>query len=156
MTLEEVTAVLDKYTGQHGLNIRGNNLSEKYMNLTTNDMQHMGPEELGEAAYVLSNYALYLQKEVNHQQAIVVWCKDNLDYILADKADQYGGQFCPHAERKLLAIKDSEIARELYKVQMHAKMRVETLSFMPSRIEALSKKLEELQQTKRRQKYVAN
>lgn len=151
MQIEELIGLLDEYEGKCGLkkNLANNSVS-KYLDMDGEVLSKLTSEECGEASYSLSNYALYLQREINRQHSIVKYCDVAIDGIIGRSIDNYGTQYSKYEHKRAAAISDNDVAKELSKVRNHADIRLITMSYLPARIESIVKTLLELQQSKRR------
>ncbi len=148
--LEQVEAILSEYEKSLGLLFSGQPEVAKYLSLNKSQLNKMSPEECGEISYMLAQQSLYIQHEINKHSQRVNWCKTNIDVLVANQVDNYGGKYTTYENRKILAIKDDGYMSKLYQVMVRAQQVVDRLTYLPPKIGYMSKTLNELQQTKRR------
>lgn len=155
MTFEEREAEIEKVLAEYkkslGIVIRGNPEAEKFLNLSINDLRHMDAEQCAEAAVTLSQLSLYIQNEYNKHQRKLQWADENIKSLAAPHLHQYGDQWVPHDVKIKRFIRDNITATKLQQIKVEAQMRIDELSYIPHRIDSLSKTLLELTQSKRRQ-----
>jgi hypothetical protein len=146
----EAEKILNDYSQSLGLNaIAFNNESEKALNLTANEIKQLTPEEISIQSYILAHYSTFLQKEINRQTAKLKWANHNISVIVAKVGANYGDKWVKYEERKMLVVGDNEYAKILSDIALQASIRVEELSFLSSRISAMSDILDELHKTKK-------
>lgn len=145
--LAEIDKVLDGYEEQRGLkpSIAKQKVSD-YLDLSEDQLDKFTASECGNAAYMLSGFALHIQREINKEVSRVTWADTNLSILLADKLSKYHG--VSYEERKNQAIKDNDYAMKLYKIKVYAQQRADRLSYLPSRIEYVASKLTDSQKRK--------
>jgi len=152
--LKEFEALLNEYTqkiGTYGI-VYPQDVTI-ILQLTKDHLRGMSPEDLGEDAFILSQYGLYLQKEKNRHSIRVDWANGELDLLIAREAGNYGmdgGKSFIKYEllRSRIVIADSA-AQALYQIVKHARARVTEIDQMSYQMNIMSKALIELQQTKR-------
>jgi hypothetical protein len=143
-----VNELLDDYEKSKGLpKFEANPEATKYLNLSLKELRSISAEEAGESNVILAQYALAIQRALNEEIAIVSFCETELRRVLSNEMNQYKAPSIE--ERKAKAIEGNEYARNLDKLRSQSKARVDRLSFIPNRIDAIRISLSELQQTKR-------
>lgn len=150
--IKQLTEKLDNYERSLGITnvIVPSNISD-IINLPEDRLKVMSAEELGENSYRLQQFSFSLCKELNRQKTIISWANRAIDYLLCSKYDEYGGQYTPAATRKMWAIKDNEVTEKIYKILVDSEQKVLSLDGMPERIESMSYRLNQLQQSRRKQ-----
>jgi hypothetical protein len=147
---KQAEEILNDYSKSLGLSsISLNNESEKALNLTGDEIKKLTPEEISIQSYILAHYATFLQKEINRQSAKLKWANHNIGIVVAKVGSNYGDKWVKYDERKMLVIGDNEYAKILSDIALQATVRVEELSFLSSRISAMSEILDELHKTKK-------
>ena len=156
--LEKVNAVLDEYDEKIGLSaIRKDEDVEKILSLNYKALSTLSDEECGEMAFILFQYAVFLQKENNRHNAVIEWAKHYIDIDIGARVDQHSGpnRFSSFEEKKLKIIADptNEYVSKLNRIMMQAKVYCKETDFIANRVSQLGSCLLELQQTKRKNRY---
>jgi hypothetical protein len=107
----------------------------------------MSAVALGEAVYCLEQFAFFLQKAANREQARVRWAEENLRRLLGPLLGRQ--QAYSYEERRMLALAGNASARELDRLRVEAQTRLDRIQYQSRRIEGLARALLALQQTKR-------
>lgn len=110
-------------------------------------LKKLGPVELGEIAFVLSQYSHRLQQAVNREQSRITWATESVKKLVAKKVSAYTGY--SYDERKSKAIADDDAAQKLESIRVQAQMRVDRVSFLSARASELAKTAMSLASTKR-------
>jgi hypothetical protein len=148
--LERINKALDEYEESKGLiKYKPHNEADRFINMKHSDMQKLTPDELGEAAILLAQFAYHIQRAFNEEVGRVNWAEDEVKRTIAGEVNQYQGS--SYEERKLLAIKENEYARKLDYIRSYAKARADRLGYLSSRMEFLAKMFSDLRQTKKRE-----
>lgn len=124
---------------------------DSYMDIAADKLKLMTDDECGTAAVKLTQYNIYLQREINRQVAIKNWAKANIDAFIAETWNQYD-KFIKVDIRQYLIEKENNAAARLNKIYITASSRVDSLSYITGRIDSQSQALLALQQTKRNRK----
>jgi hypothetical protein len=122
---------------------------DKYLTMSRDEFSKMDPEDLGQAAWVLSRYALYVQKEHNLHFTRKSWAEENVKLVIAKETIQQRGT--SYEERRLLAIKDNDVAMKLERIRVEAQNRTNMLYNLATRIEFVVKVIQDQKFIKRRQ-----
>lgn len=149
--MEEADRLLDEYERSLGLPpafaAEVEQEATRLLNLPPAVLRKMSAEECGAAAFTLRQFARHLQRSVNREQARVAWCEENIDAIIAKEVHKYAG--ASFVERKLKAVRESEAAAAVDRLRVHAKLRVERVSFLAAKVGDEAEALKSLQFTKR-------
>ena len=149
--VQKLIEKMNEYLDSHGLKTNSYNVVvEKYLHLTPDQLNKMGADECGEAAYLLTQYSEYLQREVNQQQAIQDWAEKYIDSLVISKLDQYGDGFVKYEYKRACAIRENPLAKDLSKISMKAQNHLTSLRDLPYKIEKRADRLSALQATKRK------
>lgn len=142
---------MNEYLDSHGLKSNSYNVVvEKYLQLTPDQLGKMGADECGEAAYLLTQYSEYLQREVNQQQAIWEWSEKYIDSLILTKINDYGDGYTRYEYKRACAIKENPLAKDLSKISAKAQNHLTALKDLPYKIEKRADRLAALQATKRK------
>jgi hypothetical protein len=149
--LIELDEILDQYEHVVGLPACIANEVEvegtRIYNLSPAVLKKFTAVECGEAAFVLRQFASHIQRSANREQARVTWAEESIKKIIAKTVNQYKG--VSFEERKLQAVRDNDAASKLDAIRVRAKLRLERLAYMSSKIGDQAKSLESLQYAKR-------
>ena len=124
---------------------------DEFMSLDKTKLHTMCDEDCGIAAVELSQYATYLQREINRQLAIKNWAESNLHALVASHNGEYD-KYVKFEIKKFLIEKENVAAKKLNNIFVTASSRVDSLSYLTTRIQNQSDALLALQQTKRNRK----
>jgi hypothetical protein len=147
--LAQAEKMLEEYELRKGvLPIRVNNEAENYLNMDANQLRKLNADECGEAATILSLYAVHLQKVFNDQLARVNWANAQISKAIYKEVQQQSGYSAE--ERKLKVVYSNEYTRKLAEIRTIAQAVVDRLSYMTARIEFVARTLLSLQQSRRK------
>jgi predicted class III extradiol MEMO1 family dioxygenase len=148
--LQEAEAVLLDY--EKSLGIVPTTVMEEtssVINLRAEQIRKLSAEECGEHAFILSQQSLFIQHQINKHNQRINWASSNIDAIISGRLDNYGSQYTPFADRKIMAILDNEYTKKLHEIKTKSQQVIHRLEYIPARINYMCKTLLELQQTKR-------
>jgi hypothetical protein len=130
---------INQYLEQIGLSkILYNSEIEESLALTREEIQHMPDNERIAHAFVLMQYSAFLQKENNEHSAKLKWAEHNLKIMYGKEARKYGDKYTSYEERMDMVLGDNSFANALNKMVLAASMRVKSLEFMASKINAMA------------------
>jgi hypothetical protein len=154
---KEIEELIDGYIAKNHIPdfVNCKHASNRYLDLPTSKLRDMTADECGEASYVLSNYSMYLQKEINKYTSIQRYCDVKIDFIISREIDNVGGQYSKYEQKRILCIRQNDVASQLFKLRNNIEMYLTNLYDLPRKVENMSRTLVELQQSKRR-KYSGN
>ena len=98
------------------------------MALTVSELRSLDQQKALSFSFVLFSHAEYLQSLHNKEKTIVNFCTDSIWFIVADKMDNYGGQYAKWEVRYYSAIKENPMASELNRLKLSAEARVNRIS----------------------------
>jgi hypothetical protein len=151
--LDELHKSLDRYEAELGLdNIVKPNEVDQYLAIPLSEFKVMAAEECGEVAYMLAQYALFIQKQYNRHYAIRNWATTNMNAMVVNVLDNYGNKWIKLEEKREKAIADNDSCMAFKKFIVESNKRLDILSFVAQKIEYISKAVLEYQNTKRRSK----
>lgn len=154
ITLEDKIAAinkkLDEYESSLGLpafQSSYNNAEEikKYLSMSREQLEALSPGSCAEIGFILTNYAGYIQRAYNREEAILNWANRSIKYVAAPKTKQYTGSF---DQKELQAIREDEYCRKLYTLINEVSGRLDRLKFISSNIKELASHLRNIQISK--------
>lgn len=150
--LSKLDAVLNDYEQSLGVPKHiVNDETEKYFNLTSEDIRNMTETECGEAAYLMQVRAYHIQHQYNIELSRVKFCESRIKLVIADEVEQYKtNNYTSYEERLMKAIRHNEVALKLERVRMNCQARVDRLSFLSKQIDRIAEALISQQVTKRK------
>lgn len=145
---KQVDEVLRTYEKSLGINnINPQIPAEQYLTMSQEDIGLMSAEGCGIASVVLAQYSFYLQRSLNVETRRVSWAVAMMERQIAPMMKNYQASSAP--ERRMMAIKDNEFALSCEKLRTEAQARVDQINYLSAKIDALSYRFADLQQTKR-------
>lgn len=121
-----------------------------FLKMSRQQMEKLTPEDCGNGAYILRRYAFYLQRIYNRESARIKYIDSQIDKIIASEVNQYRA---PSAdERRKLAIKGNDAARNLSNERNIHEARAERLAYLSQNVGYMASSLDSLQETKRKQR----
>jgi len=151
--LKDYEKILDEYMAQIGVShIQYNNDANEAMMLTREELRGMSPEDCGETAFILQQYAAFLQLEYNRQDVRVKWATIKINEIIAHQGDQYGDKYTKWELRRAMVLAGDTAAQMLGQILIHAEGRAAQLKDVSSKINTMGKHIGDLQMTKRYKK----
>ena len=124
---------------------------EQLINADEEFFNNLTSEQCEEASFVLNRFSLKIQMELNKYQALMVWCTNNIRYIIADETAKH--QSYSYDERKYSTMKQIPVARELEAVRVESELKYDSLLGLSDKIQAVARCYSNLSQ--RRSKYSA-
>ena len=98
------------------------------MSMKSDEIRSLNQEKALSFSFVLFSHAEYLQTLHNKEKTVVEFCSDSIWFIVADKMDNYGGQYAKWEMRYYSAIKENPLAAELNRLKLTAEARINRLS----------------------------
>lgn len=151
-SLAEMTAKIEELIREYesGLGIKNTNPqipAEKYLTMSQDEIACLTAEGCGEASIVLAQYAFYLQRALNVEVRRTSWATSMIERTIGPLMKNYQGSSAP--ERRIMAIKDNEFAMACERFRVEAQTRVDQINYLSAKVDALSYRFADLQQTKR-------
>jgi hypothetical protein len=151
--LQNWDSILDEY--EHGLNIpkyaaNPDSLPEdelnNYLTMDRKSLESLSPEDCGQIAYRLGQYAFYIQRTINRETARYNWADETIKEVIADELNNYKGY--GYVEKSIQAIKHNDKAEALNAIKKYAKQRTDRLLYIATSIKNLSDILLSIQRNK--------
>lgn len=147
--LKGYQGILDQYSIKIGVaHIMYSAEANKAMLLTGEELRGMSPEECGETAFILAQYATFVEMEHNRENANLEWAEDNLTKIIAKEGDRYGDKYTKFEIKKARVLSDDSSAQVLGSIITEARGRATQLKGIASGIRVMAKYIDGLRQTK--------
>lgn len=149
--LEHWDTILDEYEQGMGLpnyvteSLPSEELNE-YLTMSRDVLEKVTPDQCGEIAYRLSQFAFHIQRTINRELARYNWSDDKIKEVIADEINSYKGY--GYIEKSLQAIKHNSKADSLNKIKRYAKQRIDRLSYMANTLKNLSDIIISIQRNK--------
>lgn len=152
LSVEEQQEVIDKLLEEYsGRFIKTHAIKEdaadEYIQLSQEELKNLSTQECDEAAFLIAQKSLLLQKELNKQISTVTWAKSLLELSVAGPAQSYQGSF---TQKEKQAIKENDAFSKLEKIRREAQLRIDRLNSIPYHLDKLIKILTDLSQAKRK------
>lgn len=140
---------LDKYEAKFGLeplasalNDNTENEATRLLNIPPDELKRMNSIECAEAAFILEQYALYLQRAVNSAQSRANWAEARINRLVGNILHQQPGY--NHQERRIQAICIDDAARETEAIRADAQLKADRIAYIAGRVSTLSNRMSEL------------
>ena len=114
------------------------------MSMKSDDIRSLSQEKALSFSFVLFSHAEYLQTLHNKEKTVVEFCSDSIWFIVADKMDNYGGQYAKWEMRYYSAIKENPLAAELNRLKLTAEARINRLSGKSDSVKKMASVLQEI------------
>ena len=144
--LSDVEKVLEEY--EHKIFLDKIKIIEPRIDITREIMLSMHYEDLQGLAWELAQYSLCIAREYNKHQSRFNWAEANLKRYIEKEANNYSGW--SWNERQANALNESTYANKLNQLKIRSKLAIDRLSYLPNKIELLSKIAQDIAYTKRR------
>lgn len=142
--------LIDSYLTKQGVHsVQYNEEALRILNMKTFELKALTSIECGELAFALSQYALYVQQQLNEQITRVNWAKNKLRNVVAKNAGNFD-RYTKYEEKESSVVNSNEYAAKLNDILCYAQAVTDRLSYMAGRIQSLSATLTDLQRSKRR------
>ncbi len=146
-------SILDDYENSLGLGkyvAQNSYLTEselqEYLSMNRESLEKLSPEDCGNIAYRLGQYAFFIQRTINREIARYNWSDETIKETIADEINNYKGY--GYAEKAGQAIKHNDKATSLNNIKKYAKQRSDRLSYLANSIKNLSDIILSIQRNK--------
>lgn len=149
--LKEISKKIDAYYDSISMKIIPNEGIETYLQMNQTALRSLSATECGEISFILSQYALFLQKQYNFQKMQHDWASSSLHYLAAQEGKNYG-KYTKYEEKVAAFSAENSYGMKLNSVMVETREYMNSLEFMATRVNQMATCLIELQQSKRREK----
>jgi hypothetical protein len=116
-----------------------------YVHLTAAQLGALDEKQLREGAYIVSDFAFFVSRQANREEARVRYFYQELMRVVAPQLDNYRDkQFRNAEELKYCAIMGNDFAQELHRRIMGCEARAEELRGIADRLEKIAERLNRL------------
>lgn len=145
---KQVDDLLRQYEQSLGINNTNPDIkAEKYLTMSEDEMKVMNGEDAARASIVLAQYSFYLQRSINIENRRMNWAQSMIDRTVLPSMKNYNASSAP--ERRAMAIKENSFATKLESLRCQAQARFDQMNYLSAKVDALSYRFSEYQQTKR-------
>lgn len=144
----EIEQRLNNYLDKIGLNIKKSNVDE-HLNRDADELSKLSKEECDRSAVILTQYAIYLQKEHNRHLAKYNWAKDSLELVIGNCAKSYGDKYTKYEEKRAAIISSDSYASTLYNMMRDINTVINDLDNMTNRINNLAQRYADMSRGKK-------
>lgn len=149
---KQIIKHLNDYLQQLGLNISKSKESEKILQFNRDNLRKLTSEECTENAYLLYQYAIFIQRELNKHKSLQMWAIRLLDKELGVVLPQQGNKYTKFEEKRLLALNSgNNYIEELDKLIREYGLYIDNLYNLTRYIEKMASTLEQLSWEKKQQ-----
>lgn len=139
--VNEWDRVLDEYEKSIGIGSYNPNLLPEdelnnYFKMNRDEIEKLTPDDCGQIAYRLGQFALHVQRSLNRENARIHWADETIKETIADQLNTYKGY--GYVEKSIQAIKHNEKASALNKIKKYAQQRSDRLQYISNSIKNLS------------------
>ena len=141
--LQHWDTILDEYEQSIGINKYASTVEQlpeeelnSYLTMDRKVLETLTPEDCGQIAYRLGQFAFHVQRTINRELARHNWADEAIKESIADEINSYKGY--GFLEKSLQAIKHNERASSLNNIKKYAKQRSDRLSYIANSIKNLS------------------
>lgn len=119
---------------------------QEYLSMPRNVLEKYTPIMCAEVAYRLGQFAFYIQRSINRENARINWAESSIKEIIANEINNYKGY--GYLEKSLQAITNNSKAYSLNRIKTYAQQRSDRLSYLANSIKNLSDILMSIQRNK--------
>ena len=150
---EQVSLGVDEYFEKIKLKTKPpDGILSKILEMPHAELRTLSAEECGEYAFVLSQYRIFLQKEINYHESKIRWADDNLKYFVWNSGLPVClNTYIPLDEKAAYLAKHHNNTKQLLKMQTQARVIFGNLNSMTQHLDSMTRVLLSLQQSKRGQ-----
>lgn len=137
--LEKADAYLDGWEEQLGLpplrQPQSHSEAIKLLDLGPDERKCLTPEDARDAVLILAQFAAYISRATQREEARMIWCQDTIIKTVAARMQQQNAY--SYQERLSLAISENDHATRLEQMRALAQAKWKRLSFHAQRIEGI-------------------
>lgn len=147
--LDNLNSRLDSFETSIGLPVhRKDSEVDRFMGISPAELRTMTPEDVGEGAFILRRYALYLQRLYNREVATVNRVDAAIRKVITNEVGQH--RAASAEERRDLAVAGNEHASKLRDLRHYHQACLDQLNYQSKLVGDMAHSLEELQRSKMR------
>jgi hypothetical protein len=147
--IEDKQYTVESYYKKMGIDIgRNPNDTQKYLNLSQEELKKLSPDECSEAAILLANESFFLQREISRLKALIGWATTSIDYMISEAVKDCTG-YLTGDQKRVLCIRYNEKARECQAFIVNAQLQLDSISYLPGQLHSVSNNYVEMAKTKR-------
>lgn len=117
--------------------------------LSESKLAKLTPSECAEGAYILEQFALYIQRAINRENAALLKLESELNSVIYSRPLKANGGSVE--ERRWYVIATDQNARELQNSITETKQKIETISHLSLKLERLSDRMDRMAYARRNQ-----
>lgn len=142
--LQEIEDGLKEYETQNaGLPINKEQQAPKCLFMPIEELRKMNPDELADASFVISQYAMYIQRMLNQSRSWEKWLKMKIDEVASDYITQVDKSYGSY-ERMQIAKHSPALCKKLNSVLRTVIARTERLYSIPENIRFISESIKDI------------
>jgi len=151
INMKYINNIIDSQNSRVGLkNYIYNPEVDTILGLDSSQLKNISAAKCGEYAFILSQFALYVQLESNKYKIISDWCENSINRLLSKEYNNYGDKWTPYEVKKGMFINGNDTGKKLIDVKKEYATKLEAWSNIANSIKFMSDKLTELQRSKKR------
>lgn len=151
VNMDHLQSIIDSQNSKVGLkNYIYNPEVDTILGLDSLQLKNLSIGQCGEYAFILSQFALYVQLESNKYKIINDWCDNSINRLLSKEYGNYGDKWTPYEVKKNMFINANDIAKKIIEVRKDYNTKLETWNNIANSIRFMSDKLTELQRSKKK------
>lgn len=148
--LKQTEQLLDEYDKAFRLNQV--NISpdiDNILNLKEEVISRFSREECYAKAFILAQFSLALQKEINREKAKNKWANHNLIIVLGKEYNNYGSDYVKTDVKIGMLVNGNEYAKSLNRIALESSIRIEEFDYIAARVNTMSNILQDFGRSKR-------
>lgn len=152
--VDKLDEILDQFEKDLGIvpRTKPNPEVELLMRLTRAELKVLSPEDCSEAAIILEQYSFYIQRVFNLDKARHDWCVEQVNRLIAPTLNQYGTNYTKYDEKRMLAVKDNDVASKLDFQRIKSMNRMNRLEYLSGKVGSYAHKFNKLAESKAKSK----
>jgi len=151
----KVEDVLDSYESIQGISVISDPGTKtdlnQYLTMNQSQLQALNISDCAEIAYILAEYAFYIQRLYNKESATLQWAEKKLLEYVCDKLDQFD-KYTKYDTKIYCIAKENNAVRKVLRIISYCKQVMERLNFLSTRLHNMSERLNNLQIAKASQR----
>lgn len=152
VNMKYLNNIIDSQNNKVGLkNYIYNPEVDTILALNSLQLEKLSPTQCGEYAFILSQFALYVQLESNKYKIISDWCDNSINRLLSKEYNNYGDKWTPYEVKKGMFINGNDTGKKLIDIKKEYTTKLEAWNNIANTIKFMSDKLTELQRSKKRE-----